>query len=106
RLFGIEPGSQVVNQHTFYIAMQVGRGRVGSKRVVISNKEIAVIFILHFDKILQCPEIITEVKVSCGPDAADNCIHNNVWVKKSGLLSLKARYKNTAKIFRKLLLYR
>jgi hypothetical protein len=62
--------------------MQVGRGRVGSKRVVISNKEIAVIFILHFDKILQCPEIITEVKVSCGPDAADNCIHNNVWVKK------------------------
>jgi hypothetical protein len=32
---------------------------MGSQRMVIGNKEIAIVFLLHFNKILHCPEVIS-----------------------------------------------
>ena len=43
---------------------------MGGKGMVVGNEEIAVVFILHFDKVAQSAEIVTEVQVASGADAA------------------------------------
>jgi hypothetical protein len=43
--------------------------------MIIGNKKVAMMLILHLDKIPERAEIIAQVKVSGRPDAADNCLH-------------------------------
>ena len=49
--------------------------------MIIGDKEIAMMFVLHLDEVLQSAEIISEVKVSGRPDATDNCFHGAKIVK-------------------------
>ena len=57
--------------------MKVGRGGMGGEGMVVGNKEIAGIFVLHLYEILQCTEVITQVKVACWPYAADDGFHHS-----------------------------
>jgi hypothetical protein len=50
--------------------------------MIIGNKEIAIIGLLHFYKILHGPEIIPEVKVARRPDSAYNCLHKIYFAAK------------------------
>ena len=43
---------------------------MGGEGMIIGNEEIAVVFVLHLQEILQCPEIISEMEVACAADAA------------------------------------
>ena len=52
--------------------MQVRRGRVSGQGMVIGNEEIAVILMLHLQKIADRTEIVSQVKIACTPDAADD----------------------------------
>jgi len=43
--------------------------------MVVGNKKVAMIFILHFNKITQSAKVITEVQITGWPDSTYNCIH-------------------------------
>jgi hypothetical protein len=56
--------------------MKIGRGGVRSKRVIICNKKVAIILLLHFYKIAQSTKIIAKMKIPGWPYATDYCLHN------------------------------
>jgi hypothetical protein len=43
--------------------------------MIVGYKKVAMMLILHLDKVPESAEIITQVKVSGWPDAADDCFH-------------------------------
>jgi hypothetical protein len=43
--------------------------------MIVGNKKVAMMLILHLDKVPERAEIIAQVKVSGRPYAADNCFH-------------------------------
>jgi hypothetical protein len=43
--------------------------------MIIGNEEIAMMLILHFDKVPESAEVISQVKISGRPDATNNCFH-------------------------------
>jgi hypothetical protein len=55
--------------------VEIGRGWMGGKGMVVGNEEKTLIFFLHPDKALQSPEVVSEVKVSCGTYSAYNYSH-------------------------------
>ena len=54
--------------------------------MIIGDKKVAMMLILHLDEVHQGAEIIAQVQVSGRPDAADNCFH----VAKIGFFSLRS----------------
>jgi hypothetical protein len=59
---------------------------MGGKGVIVGNKKVAMMLMLHLDEVPEGPDIIAQVKVSGRPDAADNCFHGakvNIFFKSA-----------------------
>jgi len=55
--------------------VQVGRSGMGGERMIIGNKEKTIVLFLHFQKIPDRPEIISQMEISGWPDAAYYSFH-------------------------------
>ena len=76
RNFRINTACEIFSKYFFNIAMQVDWLGMSSKCVIISNKKITIIFLLHFQEIPHCSEVISQMQITCRSNATDNCFHN------------------------------
>jgi hypothetical protein len=66
--------------------------------MIVGNKKVAMMLMLHFDEVPERAEVIAQVKVSGRPYAADNCFHGAKIVKKSAIGSQQSEC-NHCKMF-------
>jgi hypothetical protein len=38
--------------------------------MIVGNKEVAVVFVLHFNKVPDGSEVVAKMQVTCAPDSA------------------------------------
>jgi hypothetical protein len=53
--------------------------------MVISNKKEAMIVMLHFNKILHCTQVITQMQITCRSYATNNNLFIHTELQKNGL---------------------
>ena len=69
-LFGVEAASQILHKDLPGVAVEVVGCGVRGERMVIGYEEIAVVLVLHLDKVAQSAEIIAQMQVARRADAA------------------------------------
>jgi len=72
----IEPCGKVFRQHVLDVDVQHVGIRMRRQRMVVGDEEKAPFRVLHFDKVPERPEIVSEVQVSGRPYSTDNSFHN------------------------------
>lgn len=55
--------------------VQIGRMRVCGERMIVSHEEITMEIPLHLHRVFHHPEIVSEVQITCGANAADYRFH-------------------------------
>ena len=69
-LFGVEACGEVLSEDLLHILVEHGRIGVSCKSVEVSDEIAAIIVILHSDELGEGAEIIAEVEIAGGTDAA------------------------------------
>ena len=43
--------------------------------IILGNKEITIIFVLHLQKTFHCSKIIAQMQIACRANSTNNCFH-------------------------------
>src|SRR5690242_9996428 len=93
RLFRIEPRSQPVERGFQRILLDLRRiSVIGSQRMPIDYAEVAFIWILHPDPVLQRPDVVAEVQLSGRTHAAE---HTFAFLQRSGHFPGSPTFRDT-----------